>query len=301
MKKIEHVKVEKGMKVDELVKRMGKCGMAAKKLSLVVDVCEAMIKDKDCRVFLGQSGCMVPAGMKGLFIELIKNNWVDIFVTTGATLTHDLVEALGKDHYQGDEHADDNELNKKGFDRMYDVLMSNEVYPVIEDFLDKHIDEIKKAETVQELLRLIGSKLDETSILGAAYKNNVKIYCPAFIDSGFGMMLAFKGININQFKDLEEFLKPVWDMKKKGFIYLNGGVPKNYIQQSLQFSDKGGADYGVQITMDRVETGNSSGAELKEGISWGKLKEDAKFVDLRADTIIVLPIIVACLKERIKK
>ena len=301
MKKIEHVKVENGMKVNELIRRMGNCGMNAKKLSLVVDVCESMINDKDCVVFMGQSGAMVPAGMKNLFVELIKNKWIDVFVTTGATLTHDLVEALGNNHYQGDEYADDAELNKKGFDRMYDVLMSNEVYPIIEDFLDKHMEEIKKVETVQELLRLIGSKLDEDSILGAAYKNNVKIYCPAFIDSGFGMILSFKGININQFKDLEEFLKPIWDMEKKGFIYINGGVPKNYIQQSLQFSKNGGADYGVQITMDRVETGNSSGAELKEGISWGKLKVKAKYVDLRADTTIVLPIIIACLKERIKK
>ena len=290
--------VEKGMKVDELVKRLGNCGMNAKKLSLAVDVVEDMVEDKECNVFIGLAGAMVPAGMKNVIIELIKNNWIDVLVSTGANLTHDLVEALDGSHYQGNEFMDDIELNKKGYDRMWDVLMHNDSYVSIENFLDKYVDELKKAETVQELLNIIGSKLDENSILGAAYKNNVKIYSPAFIDSGFAMILSFKGIEIDQFKDLKGFLEPMWEMKKKGFIYIGGGVPKNFIQQSFQFSSKGGADYGLQITMDRIETGGSSGAEVKEGISWGKLKEKAKYVDLRADTTIVLPIIVACLKER---
>lgn len=300
MKKIEHVNVENEMKVNELVRRLGKCGMNARKLSVAVDVLEEMINDKECTVFTGLAGAMVPAGMKNLIIEMIKNRWIDVLVSTGANLTHDLVEALGGEHLQGSEFMDDIELNKEGYDRMFDVLMHNESYTLLESFFDEHIIELRKADTVQKLLYIIGSKLKEDSILGASHKYGVKIYSPAFIDSGFAMVLSFKRININQFNDLSDFLNPVWEMKKKGFIYLGGGVPKNFIQQSLQFSPSGGADYGVQITMDRVESGGSSGADVKEGISWGKLRDDAKYVDLRADVTIVLPLIVACLKERIK-
>lgn len=299
MKKIEAIKVEKGIKVDELVRKMGNAGMGARKLSESVDVVENMINDKDCKILLGLAGAMVPAGMKGLLIELIENKWIDVLVTTGANLTHDLIEALGGDHFQGKWDEDDNELNEKGLDRMWDVLMNNDVYVPLEDFLDKHLDELKKAETIQELLKIVGSKLDENSILGMAYKNNIPIYSPAFIDSGFAMILAHKGLNINQFKDLSSFLEMTWEFKKRGFIYLGGGVPKNFIQQSLQFSSDAGADYGLQITMDRVETGGSSGAEVKEGISWGKLKEGAQFVDFRADVTIVFSLIISCLKERI--
>ena len=72
MKKIEHVNVENGMKVDELVRRLGKCGMNARKLSVAVDVLEDMINDKECTVFMGLAGAMVPAGMKNLIIEMIK-------------------------------------------------------------------------------------------------------------------------------------------------------------------------------------------------------------------------------------
>ena len=52
-----------------------------------------------------------------------------------------------------------------------------------------------------------------------------------------------------------------------------------------------GADYGVQITTDRPEPGGSSGAPLKEGISWGKLHENSKYVDVFCDVTIALPLI----------
>ena len=62
----------------------------------------------------------------------------------------------------------------------------------------------------------------------------------------------------------------------------------------MQFSK--GASYGVQITMDRPEPGGSSGAELKEGISWGKLNEKGMYVNVVCDVTIALPIIYAYLK-----
>ena len=72
-------------------------------------------------------------------------------------------------------------------------------------------------------------------------------------------------------------------------------MPKNFIQQSLQFSK--GADYGIQITTDRMESGGSSGAPLREGISWGKMKEKADFVDVFCDATIALPLIYASVKK----
>ena len=56
---------------------------------------------------------MVPAGMK--FVILIMLDNVDVLVTTGATLTHDLIEALGDEHYLIEEPFDDKSLNKEAF------------------------------------------------------------------------------------------------------------------------------------------------------------------------------------------
>ncbi|MEK6952180.1 MAG: deoxyhypusine synthase family protein, partial [Nanoarchaeota archaeon] len=107
-----------------------------------------------------------------------------------------------------------------------------------------------------------------------------------------------KKIEIKLFEDLKEIVDLAWTCKKAGVVYLGGGVPKNYIQQAMQFSPKS-ASYGVQITTDRAEYGGSSGASLKEGISWGKMDKNGEFIDVYADTTVVLPLIYASLKERV--
>ena len=112
----------------------------------------------------------------------------------------------------------------------------------------------------------------------------------------WGRLIEGKGkTSIDVFEDMKEIIDISWTAKKRGVIYIGGGLPKNFIQQSLQFSK--GADYGIQITTDRTEPGGSSGAPLKEGISWGKMKKDAEFVDVFCDATIALPLIFAGIKE----
>ena len=303
MKNIKHVSVNDGMTVNELIKEMNKSGVFnAGKLADAVDICEWMIKDKDCVVFLGLAGAAVPGGMKNVIIDMLNN--IDVFVTTGANLTHDLIEALGFKHFKLSEFNDE-DLNKKGYDRIYNAAMPNKVYEELEKFFkDIIFPKVTKELTIKEFLWLIGKNIKkEDSILRVCYEKKIPIFCPALADSGIGLMVwgkLAKGekINIDGFSDMKEIIDISWNAKKTGVIYLGGGVPKNFIQQSLQFSK--GADYGVQITMDRPEHGGSSGAELKEGKSWGKLKFKAKYVDVICDFTIALPIIVAALKERIR-
>jgi len=302
LKPINQIKVKKNQTVDSLIKELGSCGFNAGKLSKSIDIYEDMIKDKDCKIFFGFAGALVPAGMKNIIIDLIENNWVDVIVTTGANLTHDLIEALGKKHYQGSERADDAELNKKGIDRIYNVFMKNDVYQPLEDFFNKHFDTLKDTKNIREFLFELGKLTPEGSILNTCYKKNIPLFCPAISDSGIGLMIwnnlvKNKEMKTNAFDDLKEILDLAWTSKKSGVVYFGGGTPKNYIQQAMQFTK--GASYGIQITMDREETGGSSGAKLKEAISWGKLYEKAKFMDVSCDATIALPLILASLKSRI--
>ena len=98
--------------------------------------------------------------------------------------------------------------------------------------------------------------------------------------------------------DMNDIIDFSWTAKKTGVIYVGGGLPKNFIQQSLQFSK--GANYGIQITTDRMEPGGSSGAPLREGLSWGKMskgsKEGEDFVDVFCDATIALPLIYGGIK-----
>jgi len=298
MKEIKHIKVEKDMKVLDLVESMGKIGFGAKKISKASLIMKSMFEDKDCRVFLGVAGAMVPAGMKEIIIDMLDN--VDIFVTTGANLTHDLIESLGGKHYEGSEFEDDKKLNEKGIDRIYNVFMKNSVYEKLEDFFEKNYNELRKCNDIKEFLWKLGELTSGKGILKKCYEKKLPIFCPGIADSGIGLMMwgrlaeGKEKTNIDVFADMNDIIDFSWRAEKTGVIYVGGGLPKNFIQQSLQFSK--GADYGIQITTDRAEPGGSSGAPLREGISWGKMKGDANFVDVFCDATIALPLIYASIK-----
>ncbi|MBI2575392.1 deoxyhypusine synthase family protein, partial [Candidatus Woesearchaeota archaeon] len=234
LKRISHVATRKGMTVNELVREMAASGvMGAGNLARAVDITEKMIKDKECKVFLGQAGAMIPGGMKNLLIEMVELGWIDVLVTTGATLTHDLVEALGFSHYQGRADADDGELHKEGWDRMYDSYMPNDVYPKMEDFLQPILKSmIGKEWTIKDFLWEIGKNVKARSLLSACAAKKVPLFCPAISDSGIGLQvwgfIQKNKLMVSAFDDLKEILDIAWTAKKSGVIYIGGGVPKNY-------------------------------------------------------------------------
>ncbi len=305
MKEIKPIHIKENMKVSELVDEMSNSGFGAGKIAKASKVMKKMFQDKECKIFLGIAGAMVPAGMKQIILDILDNT--DVFVTTGANLTHDLIEAIGYHHYQGDELMDDQELNKKGLDRIYNVLMPNDVYEKLEDFFQENFNEIKKSSNIKEFLwklgEIISKKFPQSkSILKKCYESKIPLFCPGISDSGIGLMIwggnsnksQENKINIDVFQDMNEIIDISWTSKKNGVIYIGGGLPKNFIQQSLQFSK--GAEYGIQITTDRPESGGSSGAPLREGISWGKLNPKADFIDVSCDATIALPLIFASIK-----
>ena len=330
MRKVEPIEIREDMKVSELVGGMEGMGFGAGAVNNASKIMTKMFEDKECRIFLGVAGAMVPAGMKEIILGMLDKT--DVFVTTGANLTHDLIEALGDNHYLIERPFDDAKLNEEGFDRMYNVVMKNNVYEKLESFFEENWESFKECKNIKELLWKIGEVLasasssDSTqippacpqtpsaqkklartrksqSILQTCFEKKIPIFCPALADSGIGLMIwgrkvAGREMSIDAFDDMKEIIDFAWTSKKNGVIYVGGGTPKNFIQQSLQFAK--GADYGIQITTDRTEPGGSSGAPLKEGISWGKMKTDAAFVDVFCDATIALPLIYGAVKDKIK-
>lgn len=300
MRPVKQMDIKPGMKIKELVEEMSRSGVfGAGRIAKAAEILKTMKQDKDCKIFLGLAGAMVPGGMKNIITDMLKNGYIHVFVTTGANLTHDLVEALGFEHYQGTYQIDDKELHKKGIDRIYETFMPNKVYEELEKFFNQHFNELKGETNIKEFLWKIGSMIKKESILKTCYEKKIPIFCPGIADSGIGLMMwghLAKGeeVKLKAFEDLKEMMDLAWTAKKTGVIYVGGGVPKNYIQQAMQLTK--GASYGVQITMDRPEPGGSSGAELREGISWGKMNEKAKHVNVVCDATIALPLIYAAVK-----
>ncbi|MFX0040429.1 MAG: deoxyhypusine synthase family protein [Promethearchaeota archaeon] len=302
LKKVNQFKISSNTDIIELINLLKDTGFNAKRLALACEIYKEMINIPDCVKFFGLAGALVPAGFQRVISDFINEGYIDILVTTGANLTHDLAEALGFQHLQGDfasNKINDTDLHRQELNRIYDVYMPNKVYEGIENFVSK-LEIPDNQMSVSSFLKFLGKQLPKNShsILRACFDNDIPIFCPAFTDSGLAMQLGFHNqkLNLNHFKDMLEMVNVAWDAKMAGICIVGGGVPKNFIMQSLQFCPNS-ATYAIQITMDRPEPGGLSGASLREAISWGKISEKAKHSTIISDATIALPIILWYLKK----
>ncbi|MFX1343795.1 MAG: deoxyhypusine synthase family protein [Promethearchaeota archaeon] len=307
LKKVNQLEITDETNILNLINSLKNAGFNAKRLALACEIYNEMINDKDCIKFFGLAGALVPAGMQKVIYDFLKEGYINILVTTGASLTHDLAEALGYHHLQGasinQDDLKDSDLYKAEINRIYDVFMPNKVYKGIEDFIS-NLKIPDSQMSVSSFLKFLGEQLpnDSQSILKICEQKKIPIFCPAFTDSGLALQIGLHNqkINLNHFADMIEMVNLAWDAKKAGVCFVGGGVPKNFIMQSLQFCPNS-ATYAIQITMDRPETGGLSGATLREAISWGKVNENAKYSTVISDATIALPIILWFLKKSQKK
>jgi deoxyhypusine synthase len=307
MKKVSQMHIKGGMTADEIIREYKKAGvLGAGGLANAADIFEEMVR-KEATVFLGISGPLVPAGLRSIIADLINSGYVNVIVTSGANVVHDIIESQNGSHYVGNFRADDGELLKKKMGRIGNILTKEADFENFEDYIQKTLKDIapekRKNVSIVELLWEIGSRIeDKKSFLRAAYKKKVPVFSPALVDSVIGLQLfIFSQKNdfvLNATKDFKELTDLVFTAKKTGAIILGGGVPKHYILQANLL--RKGIDYGIQITMDREEAGSLSGAKLEEGVSWGKAKVNSRIVSLVGDVTVLFPLLVASVKERLE-
>lgn len=305
VKEITHVKVKPSMTVNELLEELRSgAGFGGKQLARAADVYENMLNDDDISIFCGFAGAQIPGGMRQIIIDMLEWGFVDVFVCTGATLTHDLIEAYGVHHYHGSAQVDDRELAKKNLNRIYNVLLPTAAYEKLEEEVQKIMKEFpSKSLCTSDFLFEFGKKIpNENSILGKCAKKNIPVFCPGLVDSvlGFQIWMARQGqpSQISTFDDHKRMLDIAHDSKTRGALIVGGGVPKHFIALAMQVTSKG-LDYAIQITMDRPEPGGVSGASLQEAKSWKKVDPASdQVVDVICDATIALPILIAGLKTR---
>jgi deoxyhypusine synthase len=298
---IKHAKIVPDMTVSELVEAFSGCAFGAGRLFEAVDIYREMVNDRECTKFFGLAGAMVPAGMRQVVSGMIRDREIDILVTTGANLVHDIIESMGLHHYKGTDVADDVQLKHDAVNRIYDVFLPEHHFTDFEEKLQSIFREIPENLSITELLSHIGAKLDDdNSILKSAYDTGIPVYCPAIQDSIIGLQAWLykqtKPLNVDVFADMRGLIDRCYEAKRAGVLIVGGGVPKNFILQSMLVTPRS-FDYAIQLTMDRPETGGLSGATLDEARSWGKVGEKARAVTVYSDATITLPIIVAAAKS----
>jgi deoxyhypusine synthase len=310
---VKHIRINGKLTVDQLVQQFKNSGsFGAGRLASACDIYERMVRDDECTIFLALAGAVVPAGMRSLIADLIRKRYVDVVVSTGANMVHDTIEALGDHHYKGHWFVDDYMLYKYHIYRIYDIFVPEEAFVKLDYKLSEIFDEIAdenkgKSLSSREFAWELGKRLkDSNSILRAAYESDVPLFLPALRDSEFGFIHWLhaskksrkRALLVDAFKDVPEIVGMCQRSARNGMVVIGGGVPRNTIQ-SAALASKKGMDYAVIVTMDRPETGGLSGSTLEETVSWGKVKNRANKVMVIGDAMVVFPLMVASVMERL--
>jgi len=286
---IEPFVVEEGLSADAVLARMERISFQGRNLATAHRIWQKMLQD-NVTIFLGMAGALSAGGLRMIVAHLVANRYVDVLVSTGANLYHDLHETRGRRHYVGSSQADD---------------AVAKFAATLE----------KRSYTSREFLYLLGGHLWEATgregILTAAYRAKVPIFCPAIADSSIGMGLSqarqhVPGAGyIDIIGDIVESANLVIRRPRTASVVLGGGTPKNFINQaSVQaefYSDQvGGHSYAIQIVTDVPHFGGASGSSLEEAQSWGKLSTESDKVSVQADATIALPILASALAASAK-
>jgi deoxyhypusine synthase len=305
---VEHIDI-KSFDARKIIDGMRKMSFTSRDTARAAEIYNEMLADKDCSIFLTLAGSTSAGGCMNLYSDLVKNNMVDAIVATGASIIDmDFFEALGFKHYQGSQFQDDTELRNNYIDRIYDTYIDEEELQACDKAICDAANSLKpRAYTSREFIKELGKYLKthgkkKDSLIETAYDNNVPIFCPAFTDSsaGFGLVMhqeqnPEKHMTIDSIREFRELTEIKLQSKQSGLLMIGGGVPKNFIQDTVVCAELLGKKvdmhkYAVQITVADTRDGACSSSTLKEASSWGKVdvtKEQMVF----AEATSVLPLI----------
>ena len=307
------IQIDRDRSVAGLLTKMEGAGFQARTLADSHNLWLEMLND-NTTIFLGLAGELVPAGMRRLLAYLIKNHYVDVIVSTGANLFHDLHETLGRYHYQSTNDASDAELQESQVGRNHNIWASEHEFREADEWVGNFANTLDHSRpySTREFLHLLGRELAEIAtedgILTSAYKAKVPIFCPAAADSAIGVGIAASRIdrkNPFQFDILQDVVEAALVMARSvstSVIFLGGGTPKSFLQQteitaSMVKQSIRGHKFGLEISLDLPESNSTSDRSFEEAQTWGRVAMDAKTISVLCDPTIAIPILVTALSQ----
>src|SRR6476646_2454627 len=160
---INHIDVTKNPGIVPVVDAMKTMAFSARDLGRAADIYDRMLRDTDCGVILTLAGSLISAGLKKVIVDMVRNNMVDVIVSTGANIVdQDFFEALGYKHYQGSPQLDDLELQELAIDRIYDTLINEDELRICDDTICQIANELPpKPYSSREFLVEMGKYLEK--------------------------------------------------------------------------------------------------------------------------------------------
>lgn len=299
--------------VAELVEAMGKMSFQARGLGMAYKVWQNALQDPARpTIILGMAGSCIAGGLRKVFARLIEHGLVDTVVAVGSQPYQDLYQCRGHQHWRARPDMDDLQLRELMLDRLYDTLVDEDAFRDTDTYLGELLNKLDpRAHTSREILSFFGENFDdEDSFVVQAARTGTPMFAPALNDSSIGIGMVHGMLEareagrdypwIDPIKDAYELAQVKYKSDKTCVIYLGGGVPKNYIQQTEVISeilghDPGGHQYAIQITTDAPYWGALSGCTLEEAQSWGKIAKNADKATAYCDMTIGLPLLATAL------
>lgn len=294
-----------------IIDSMREMSFTSRDTAVAADILNRMIEDKGCTIFLTLAGSTSAGGCMQVYVDMVKNRMVDAIIATGASIVDmDFFEALGFKHYKGTPYADDKILRDHYIDRIYDTYIDEEELQVCDMTIYKIANTLEpRPYSSREFIREMGRYLTKhskkkDSLVQACFEHDVPIFCPAFSDSsaGFGLVRhqwenPKKHVSIDSVKDFLELTKIKMAAKTSGLFMIGGGVPKNFVQDTVICAEVLGKEvpmhqYAVQITVADSRDGACSSSTLKEASSWGKVDTVYERM-VYAEATSVLPLIIS--------
>ena len=290
---VEHIDIT-SFDARPIIDAMGKMSFTSRDLARATGIYNDMLQDPDCTIFLVIAGSTSAGGCMDAYAELVRSGMVDAVVATGATIVDmDFFEGLGHKHYQALEVPDDDTLRSLLIDRIYDTYIDEEQLQDCDFTINKIANSLPPGSySSRAFIREMGKYLvehgkKENSLVKLAYEHDVPIFCPAFVDSSAGFGLVKHQVDcmragrpymvLDAIADFRELTDIKIKAGTSGLLMIGGGVPKNFIQDTVVCAEILGHDdvevhkYAVQITVADVRDGACSSSTLQEAASWGKV------------------------------
>jgi deoxyhypusine synthase len=313
--KVKHIDFDRISTVEDLVEAYKDSSVQSRALATCAMAYENALKDPNRpTILLGLAGPLIAAGLRKIIADMIRYGIVDGIVSIGAIPYQDFYQSRGYSHYKCSPNTDDLKLREFFLDRIYDTLVDEEKFRETDAFIGDIAEGLEpRGYSSREFMEILGQQSGKDSILYNARRYGVPVFVPALNDSSIGIGLT--GMYVRMRKANKPFMSidPIrdnWEIAqikiksdKTGVIYIGGGVPKNYIQQTEVIAetlghDKGGHHYAIQITTDVPHWGGLSGCTFEEAQSWGKINRNATKAVVYVEASIGLSLMVGYILQK---
>ena len=307
-KPVEDISISKDTPIEKIFEQMSKSGgFESRNLAESLDILTTMINDDNCQKFLSFVAAIISTGLRGIVKDMLKNKWFNVVITTCGALDHDIARHFSN-YNEGSFTLDDVMLAKENIHRLGNILVPMDSYgPLIEEkmqlFLEEEYNKGTREMSTEYICKMIGSHLGEDSFLYWASKNDIKVIVPGIVDGAVGSQIwmftqKHADFKLNITKDADTLSGIIFKAKKSGALMLGGGISKHHTLWWNQYRD--GLDFAVYITTAQEFDVSSSGALVREAISWGKVTQNAKQTTIHAEITTALPFLYSALLSKLK-